>query len=144
MCPSVRCPDEDELVDAQRLGTADGLAVGGQREIDLSALADDELVGQMHNDLYDGLGDEIADGTRILLGRGWSPERVLNEALVEGMRIVGVDFRDGILFVPEVDGAKMNVPDRGTRIDPKRIGLMVPLTVAMKPRPPEAGELMLH
>ena len=71
-------------------------------EIDLSALADDELVGQMHNDLYDGLGDEIADGTRILLGRGWSPERVLNEALVEGMRIVGVDFRDGILFVPEV------------------------------------------
>jgi cobalamin-dependent methionine synthase I len=27
---------------------------------------------------------------------------VLNEALVEGMRIVGIDFRDGILFVPEV------------------------------------------
>lgn len=49
-----------------------------------------------------------------------------------------------ILFVPEVEGAKMNIPDRGTRIDPTRIGLMVPLTVAMKPRPPEAGELMLH
>ncbi len=29
-------------------------------------------------------------------------EKVLNEALVEGMRIVGIDFRDGILFVPEV------------------------------------------
>ena len=27
---------------------------------------------------------------------------MLNEALVEGMRIVGIDFRDGILFVPEV------------------------------------------
>ncbi|HET7726944.1 MAG TPA: B12-binding domain-containing protein [Candidatus Limnocylindrales bacterium] len=73
-----------------------------QQEIDLSSLSDDELVEQMHNDLYDGLADEIRDGTNILLGRGWSPERVLNEALVEGMRIVGIDFRDGILFVPEV------------------------------------------
>ena len=27
---------------------------------------------------------------------------MLNDALVEGMRIVGIDFRDGILFVPEV------------------------------------------
>jgi 5-methyltetrahydrofolate--homocysteine methyltransferase len=27
---------------------------------------------------------------------------VLSDALVEGMRIVGIDFRDGILFVPEV------------------------------------------
>ena len=56
----------------------------------------------MHDDLYDGLAPEITEGTNLLLGRGWSPERVLNEALVEGMRIVGVDFRDGILFVPEV------------------------------------------
>ena len=71
-------------------------------EIDLSALPDADLVSQMHSDLYDGLGDEIAEGTNILLGRGWSPDRVLNEALVEGMRIVGIDFRDGILFVPEV------------------------------------------
>jgi methylmalonyl-CoA mutase cobalamin-binding domain/chain len=72
------------------------------QELDLSSLTDDELVEQMHNDLYDGLADEIAAGTNILLGRGWGPDRVLNEALVEGMRIVGVDFRDGILFVPEV------------------------------------------
>ena len=56
----------------------------------------------MHDDLYDGLADEIVEGTNILLGRGWSADRVLNEALVEGMRIVGIDFRDGILFVPEV------------------------------------------
>jgi len=42
------------------------------------------------------------EGTTILLDRGWGPERVLDEALVEGMRIVGIDFRDGILFVPEV------------------------------------------
>jgi corrinoid protein of di/trimethylamine methyltransferase len=56
----------------------------------------------MHNDLYDGMAPEIVQGTNILLGRGWGPDKVLNEALVEGMRIVGIDFRDGILFVPEV------------------------------------------
>ena len=71
-------------------------------EIDLNALSDEELVTQMHDDLYDGLAPEIAEGTNILLGRGWAPDRVLNDALVGGMRIVGIDFRDGILFVPEV------------------------------------------
>jgi methylmalonyl-CoA mutase cobalamin-binding domain/chain len=71
-------------------------------ELDLSTLPDDELVKQMHDDLYDGLADEIVEGTTILLGRDWAADRVLNEALVEGMRIVGIDFRDGILFVPEV------------------------------------------
>ncbi len=71
-------------------------------EIVLAALNDDDLVAQMHDDLYDGLGDEITEGTNELLGRGWTPQKVLDEALVEGMRIVGIDFRDGILFVPEV------------------------------------------
>ena len=71
-------------------------------ELDLSTLSDDDLVAQMHDDLYDGMADEIDEGTRILLDRGWTPTRVLNEALVEAMRIVGIDFRDGILFVPEV------------------------------------------
>ena len=71
-------------------------------EIILSELPDDELVEQMHDDLYDGLKEEIVEGTNILLERGWSPEKVLAEALVGGMTIVGIDFRDGILFVPEV------------------------------------------
>jgi len=71
-------------------------------DIVLSELSDDELVEQMHDDLYDGLKEEIVEGTSILLDRGWSAEKVLNESLVEAMRIVGVDFRDGILFVPEV------------------------------------------
>ncbi|MBC6439744.1 MAG: corrinoid protein [Rhodospirillales bacterium] len=71
-------------------------------DLDLSTLDDDELVQQMHEDLYDGLADEIVEGVNILLGRGWEPYKVLTEALVEGMRIVGIDFRDGILFVPEV------------------------------------------
>ena len=71
-------------------------------EIILSELPDDELVPQMHDDLYDGLRDEVVEGVNILLGRGWTPYDVLTKALVEGMRIVGIDFRDGILFVPEV------------------------------------------
>ena len=71
-------------------------------EIILSELPDDELIEQIHDDLYDGLAEEIAEGTKILLERGWSASKVLEEALVGGMSIVGVDFRDGILFVPEV------------------------------------------
>ena len=71
-------------------------------DLDLSTLPDDELVEQMHDDLYNGLKEEVAEGTEILLERGWDANKVLNEALVAGMTIVGIDFRDGILFVPEV------------------------------------------
>ncbi|MFZ4533646.1 MAG: corrinoid protein [Alsobacter sp.] len=71
-------------------------------DLDLDTLSDGDLVEQMHDDLYDGLKEEIETGVRILLGRGWTPYEVLTRALVEGMRIVGEDFRDGILFVPEV------------------------------------------
>ena len=71
-------------------------------DIDLEALPDDELIKQMHDDLYDGMAAEIAQGTNILLARGYAAQQVLDLALVEGMRIVGIDFRDGILFVPEV------------------------------------------
>src|SRR5499427_4282820 len=71
-------------------------------ELDLNSLSDDDLVQQMHDDLYDGLKEEIEVGVHILLKRGWTPYDVLTKALVEGMRIVGIDFRDGILFVPEV------------------------------------------
>ncbi|MDG1311989.1 MAG: B12-binding domain-containing protein [Porticoccaceae bacterium] len=71
-------------------------------DIVLAELSDDDLVLQMHDDLYDGLKEEIEEGTQILLDRGWSAEKVLATALVDGMTIVGIDFRDGILFVPEV------------------------------------------
>ena len=73
-----------------------------EEEIILSELSDDELVLQMHDDLYDGLKEEIVEGTQILLDRGWAPYDVLTKSLVAGMAIVGEDFRDGILFVPEV------------------------------------------
>jgi 5-methyltetrahydrofolate--homocysteine methyltransferase len=76
--------------------------IDNEDEIVLADLPDDELIKQMHDDLYDGLAEEIVEGTNILLGRGWSASRTLDEALVAGMTIVGIDFRDGILFVPEV------------------------------------------
>ena len=69
---------------------------------DLNTLNDQELTEQVHDDLYNGLKEEIVAATNIFLARGWGPDKVLNDALVEGMRIVGIDFRDGILFVPEV------------------------------------------
>jgi methylmalonyl-CoA mutase cobalamin-binding domain/chain len=71
-------------------------------ELDLRSLNDEELTQQVHDDLYDGLKEEVEEAVHILLERGWTPYKVLTEALVEGMRIVGIDFRDGILFVPEV------------------------------------------
>ena len=71
-------------------------------EIILADLNDEELVEQMHDDLYDGMQEEVVEGVKILLSRDWKPYDVLTKALVEGMTIVGIDFRDGILFVPEV------------------------------------------
>jgi methylmalonyl-CoA mutase cobalamin-binding domain/chain len=70
--------------------------------LDLRSLSDDDLVQQMQEDLYDGLKEEVTEGVNILLERKWVPYDILTKALVEGMRIVGIDFRDGILFVPEV------------------------------------------
>jgi 5-methyltetrahydrofolate--homocysteine methyltransferase len=71
-------------------------------DIILSELNDDELSEQMQDDLYDGLKEEIEEGVRIFLERGWAPYDILTKVLVVGMKTVGDDFRDGILFVPEV------------------------------------------
>src|SRR2546429_7779366 len=78
------------------------MAEQADAEFKLRDLNDQELTEQVHDDLYNGLKAEVEEATRIFLERGWNAEKVLNDALVEGMRIVGIDFRDGILFVPEV------------------------------------------
>jgi methylmalonyl-CoA mutase cobalamin-binding domain/chain len=78
------------------------MADQAEGEFDLNSLSTEELVEQVHDDLYNGLKAEVEEATRIFLARGWSAEKTLNDGLVEGMRIVGIDFRDGILFVPEV------------------------------------------
>src|SRR5512137_2533705 len=78
------------------------MAEPSEGEFNLRDLNDQELTEQVHDDLYNGLRAEVEQATRLFLERGWNAEKVLNDALVEGMRIVGIDFRDGILFVPEV------------------------------------------
>lgn len=71
-------------------------------DLDLNSLNDEELAQQMQDDLYDGMKPEVMEGVNILLERGWTPYDILTKSLIEGMGIVGNDFRDGILFVPEV------------------------------------------
>lgn len=72
------------------------------QELDLTKLPTPELIEQIQDDLYDGLAEEVADGVNELLRRKMTPYDVLTKALVSGMDVVGADFRDGILFVPEV------------------------------------------
>ena len=71
-------------------------------EVILDELNDAELSEQMQDDLYDGLKPEVSEGVNILLKRKWAPYDILTKVLVQGMKAVGDDFRDGILFVPEV------------------------------------------
>lgn len=71
-------------------------------EIILSEMSDQEIIELMFDDLYDGYAEEIEEEVHELLGRSWEPYDVLTKGLVGGMEVVGRDFRDGILFVPEV------------------------------------------
>ncbi len=71
-------------------------------EINLEELSDEDLYLQMQDDLYDGYRDEVVAEVEEALRRGKSPAEILAEGLIAGMEIVGVDFRDGVLFVPEV------------------------------------------
>lgn len=73
-----------------------------EKDIILTELDNQELFELMQDDLYDGYADEIMEEVNEALGRGITPYDILNQGLVAGMDIVGVDFRDGILFVPEV------------------------------------------
>ena len=71
-------------------------------EINIKEMPTDELLELMMEDLYDGYAEEVVEEVEEALSRGMTPYEVLTEGLVAGMDIVGVDFRDGILFVPEV------------------------------------------
>jgi methylmalonyl-CoA mutase cobalamin-binding domain/chain len=71
-------------------------------DLDITQLETPELIEQIQDDLYDGLVSEVVIGVNELLRRGLTPYETLTQALVGGMDIVGADFRDGILFVPEV------------------------------------------
>lgn len=71
-------------------------------DIDITQLETPELLELIQDDLYDGLAEEVVNSVKELLRRGLTPYDVLTKGLVAGMEIVGVDFRDGVLFVPEV------------------------------------------
>lgn len=71
-------------------------------EFVLTEMSVEEILELMQEGLYDGLTEEIEAEVRELLGRNLLPYDVLTRGLVAGMDIVGADFRDGILFVPEV------------------------------------------
>jgi corrinoid protein of di/trimethylamine methyltransferase len=71
-------------------------------EINIKELPTEELLELMGEDLYDGYADEVVEEVNEVLSRGMAPYDVLTNGLVAGMDVVGVDFRDGILFVPEV------------------------------------------
>ena len=71
-------------------------------EIDITKLETSEILELIQDDLYDGLAEEVVASVKELLARGMTPYDVLTKGLVAGMDVVGVDFRDGILFVPEV------------------------------------------
>ena len=71
-------------------------------DINFQDLPTEELLLQMGDDLYDGLASEVIGAVNECLSRGLAPYEVMTEGLVAGMDIVGIDFRDGILFVPEV------------------------------------------
>ncbi len=73
-----------------------------EEDIILEELSLEELYELMMDDLYDGYAEEIEEEVHEALGRQITPYDVLTDGLVAGMDIVGVDFRDGILFVPEV------------------------------------------
>ena len=73
-----------------------------ENSLDITQLGTPELIEQIQDDLYDGLADEVAEITNELLRREMTPYDIVTKALIGGMDVVGVDFRDGILFVPEV------------------------------------------
>ncbi len=71
-------------------------------EINIKDMDEGEILELMQEDLYDGYADEVVEEVNELLSRKMTPYDILTNGLVAGMDVVGVDFRDGILFVPEV------------------------------------------
>lgn len=71
-------------------------------EINIQEMETNEIIELMKEDLYDGYKEEVEEEVQELLNRKLEPYQILTQGLVAGMDVVGEDFRDGILFVPEV------------------------------------------
>ena len=71
-------------------------------EINIKELSTEEILELMGEDLYDGYAEEVVAEVEEVLSRELQPVEVLNKGLVAGMDVVGEDFKNGDLFVPEV------------------------------------------
>ncbi|MGQ9586294.1 MAG: corrinoid protein [Anaerolineae bacterium] len=61
-----------------------------------------ELLEKLAKEIYSGNAPAVLALTKEALESGLKPEEILDGGLIAGMDAVGKDFRDGILFVPEV------------------------------------------
>ena len=75
---------------------------GEQKHIGESIERTDALMQEMAYHLIVGANTEVDRLTREALEKGYSANQVLDDGLLNGMAIVGVKFRDNIIFVPEV------------------------------------------
>lgn len=71
-------------------------------EIGLGELTTEDLWVLLQEDLYDGLSHEVVAEVEEALARGEHPQTVLQKGLIAGMEVVSTDFRNGVVFVPEV------------------------------------------
>ncbi len=62
----------------------------------------DPLMQQIAYDLITGNNNEVDRLTKQALDGGFTANTILDDGLVSGMAIVGIKFRDNIIFVPEV------------------------------------------
>jgi len=62
----------------------------------------DPLMQEISVSLIQGKNEVVSDLTEIALEKGFSANTILDDGLIAGMAIVGVKFRDNIIFVPEV------------------------------------------
>ena len=109
-----------------------------EEDIVLSELNDDELVDQMFDDLYDGLKEEIEEGTNILLERGWTPYDILTKADGEGnvvktIRIRACDYQVVGIEITNPEGTE-TVQVRMDRYAATEQGLSVPTIIEAEHR----------
>jgi len=62
----------------------------------------DPFMQEISVSLIQGKNEVVSDLTEAALEKGFSANTILDDGLIAGMAIVGVKFRDNIIFVPEV------------------------------------------
>lgn len=63
---------------------------------------DNNILASLQDSIYSGDAEKSAEFTNSALSSGMEPNTILNEGLIIGMEKVGIEFRNGDLFLPEV------------------------------------------